>query len=309
MAIRIIRKPDPDIELPVLLAGWPGMGNVGVMAVNYIRRQLHAVKFAEIDISRYTLPDAVQVKDGLAFLPPSPVCRIYYTRDPAAVYFVGEAQLSGFAASEVISELLDFSEHLGVRKIFTGAAFANNLSSREPSRVYGASNSRDLSEFIGKQGVKMMPEGHIAGMNGTLIGFAGNRGIDAACLLATMPIYAVSIPNPKASLALIEVCSRILNTEIDTESIEAKSREMENNMVVIEEKIRDIFPVVLSEQEKESISIEDDKIPAYIIDKIERLFAVAQKDRSQADILKRELDRWSLYEDYEDRFLNLFREE
>lgn len=309
MTIRLIRKPEPDIELPVLLAGWPGMGNVGVMAVNYIRRELHAIKFAEIDISRYTVPDAVQVKDGLASLPPAPVCRIYYTREPAAIYFVGEMQLSGRAASEVISELLDFAQHLGVRKIFTGAAFASNLSSKESSQVYGASNSRELSEHIGKMGVRMMPEGHIAGMNGTLIGFAGNRGIEAACLLATMPVYAVSIPNPKASLALIKVCSRILNSDVDTENIELQSREMEDNMVVIEEKIREIFPLVLSDEEKESISIEDDKIPAYIIDKIERLFSEAGKSRSSAESLKKELDRWNLYEYYEDRFLSLFRED
>ncbi len=307
MSIKIIKKP--DIETPLFLAGWPGMGNVGVIAVNYARKAVGAEKFAEVDMTRYTVPDAVNVRNGLAVLPPRPTCRLYYSRDPAAVFFEGEVQLSGRAASEVISEILDFAGTLGVKRMFTGAAFASNLSSREPSFVYGAANERKLRGHLRKLNVRMMPEGQISGMNGTLIGFAGQRKIEAACLLATMPIYAVSIPNPKASLALVEVFEQLLEADIDKEKLHSQGRDMEENMVVIEEKIREIFPMVLSEQEKESINMEDDKIPAYIIDKIERLFAEARRDRTLAERLKKELDRWNLYEHYEDRFLDLFKED
>jgi hypothetical protein len=54
--------------------------------------------------------------------------------------------------------------------------------------------------------------------------------------------------------------------------------------------------------------IEDEKVPHYIMNKIERLFDEARKDRSKAAFLKEELDRWNLFELYENRFLDLFKD-
>ena len=42
-------------------------------------------------------------------------------------------------------------------------------------------------------------------------------------------------------------------------------------------------------------------------DRIEELFNQAQKNRSKAFELKRELDRLKVFEEYEDRFLDLFK--
>jgi len=41
---------------------------------------------------------------------------------------------------------------------------------------------------------------------------------------------------------------------------------------------------------------------------IETLFEAAQKDRSRAHELKQELDRLDLFREYEDRFLDLFKD-
>ena len=42
--------------------------------------------------------------------------------------------------------------------------------------------------------------------------------------------------------------------------------------------------------------------------RLEELFENAAKDRSQAYALKQELDRLKVFHDYEDRFLDLFKE-
>ena len=47
-------------------------------------------------------------------------------------------------------------------------------------------------------------------------------------------------------------------------------------------------------------------VPRAAVQQIERLFQEVARG-SNPDILKRELDRWGLFEHYEDRFLNLFR--
>ena len=49
------------------------------------------------------------------------------------------------------------------------------------------------------------------------------------------------------------------------------------------------------------------KIPESVKKKIEGLFKKARDDISCADELKKELDHWSIYKEYEDRFLDLFK--
>jgi hypothetical protein len=61
------------------------------------------------------------------------------------------------------------------------------------------------------------------------------------------------------------------------------------------------------EKEEEVPEVEDEEVPKYIMDKIEKLFSEAENDRSKAYKLKEELDRWKIYELYEHRFLNLFK--
>ena len=55
--------------------------------------------------------------------------------------------------------------------------------------------------------------------------------------------------------------------------------------------------------------MKDDKVPEYVMARIERLFKELsqKKDKDRAMELKAELDKWGLYEIYEKRFLNLFK--
>jgi len=44
-----------------------------------------------------------------------------------------------------------------------------------------------------------------------------------------------------------------------------------------------------------------------IKEKIEELFSLAKSDNLKAAELKSELDKWNVYKEYEDRFLDLFK--
>jgi hypothetical protein len=49
------------------------------------------------------------------------------------------------------------------------------------------------------------------------------------------------------------------------------------------------------------------RLPLSVKDKVEKLFAQAKTDIDKAKELKIELDKWNVYKEYEDRFLDLFR--
>jgi hypothetical protein len=82
-------------------------------------------------------------------------------------------------------------------------------------------------------------------------------------------------------------------------------KDMDERLAGFEDKVKEVFTI--EEEEPESPPAEK-KIPAYVMEKIEKLFHEARQDKTKAIILKKELDRWDLYKLYEDRFLDLFRE-
>jgi len=49
------------------------------------------------------------------------------------------------------------------------------------------------------------------------------------------------------------------------------------------------------------------KLPVSVKERIEQFFAQAKTDISKAHELKVELDKWNIYKEYEDRFLDLFK--
>jgi proteasome assembly chaperone (PAC2) family protein len=195
-----------------------------------------------------------------------------------------------------------------VSHIYTSAALVQPMTFQTPSKVLIAcSNTAHLDTLI-KYGVVPMPDGFIAGLNGLLLGVAASHNIESACLLGTMPSYASNMMYPKASLEIIKTFQKILDTPLDIGELEGNVAEMDQQFAEIEERIKRIFPSS-AESDDEISGLEEEKVPHYIMEKIEKLFEKAKSDRSSANELKEELDRWNLFELYENRFLDLFEDD
>ena len=312
MELRVDKDITGEITCPTLLAAWPAMGSVGVGAIDYLRRKLGAEPFAEVDASEFFTPEAVVVEEGLArTFSDLPSHVFYYVREPALILFEGEAQIWGEGGVALLNRILDFSQELGVQRIYTAAAQALSISHREKIRVLGAANQTSVRDAMEASGVEILKEGQISGMNGLMLGFAGLRDVEAACLMATMPLYAQMMPNPKASRAIIRTFENLFGLDVDMAEIDDAVEQMNGTMAEIEEKIRETFVSMEShEGEQEDLSeVDEDKVPQVVMEKIERLFEEVQSEgsREKATQLKQELDRWNLYGLYEDRFLGLFR--
>jgi len=294
-----------DFVRPAMICGWPGMGSVALGVVDYLQKKLRASRFAEIKVDPMATLDSVMVENGIASLPPNPQNAFYYTRNPELIIFKGEAQVTGAAGIELLNKVIDLASRFRVSRIYTGAAFPFPISYKESPHVYGAVNNKTLLDIISSFGVSPMENGHVSGLNGLLLGFAGKKNIEALCLLATMPQYAISFPNPKASAAIIDVLQRILKFKIDVRELEDFIKEMDEKMSMIEDRVKDVLTI--ESQPGREPHHGEKKVPPYIVEKIEKLFLEAEGDKAKAILLKIELDRWDLYSAYEDRFLDLFK--
>jgi len=303
-------KYSKDINLvdPVMIAGWPGMGSVALGAVDYLQRKLKTVKFAEIDVDPLAIVDSVTVEDGLAAIAPTPKNVFYYTKNPDLIIFKGEAQLPGHEGILLLEEVLELASKFKVSRIYTGAAFPIPVSHKDLPQVYMAVNKRSLKDQLARFGLIPMESGYISGLNGLLLGFAEKKNIEAVCLLATMPQYAISLPNPKASLAVIDALQKILGFKLNIEEMNEYVRDMDEKMSIIEDKVKDVMEIDTKKPEPGHSASGKKVVPPYIMDKIEKLFIEAAGDKAKAILLKSELDRWDLYKLYEDRFLDIFKE-
>lgn len=304
MNVKISRRI--SLKEPVMIAGWPGMGSVALGLVTYLRESLKAEPFAYIDTKEFFPPEAVIIHNGLTTLQLPPANTFYYVKSPPLIIFESEAQLSGRGSVMLINEILTFAVRMKVQCIYTAAAFPVPRSYREISTVFAVANEKPLRDMLIKHQVRIMDGGQISGLNGLLVGFAREKGISAACLLATLPYYAINLPNPRSSMAIAATLTDILNLRINLRQLDAAISEMDSRMAMIEDQMSAIFPFI-SQQQSDMPSLEKEKTPDYVMKRIEKLFEEAKTDKKVAHKLKEELDRWSLYQFYEDKFLDLFK--
>jgi len=304
---------------PILIASWVGMGKVGLIAANYLRKKINAQLLAEIDMTPYFIPEAVFAHNGIIDPVIMPTAKIYFSKKPDVLIFESDMQIGGKEALSVAKTLMLFAEEMGVKQVFTIAAFPQNISHKTETKIFGAFTEQALSLEFEKLGVTPMTDGYIAGLNGVLLGIAKSRSIDGGCFLGTMPFFAVNMNYPKTSLKIVELLEDVLNIDIDKNDINESIVASDNQFMMIEEQIRQFPPRIIGQQQQEINPLDEiwdgqlanenyhEVVPQVITEKIERLFLDAQNDKTRATTLKKELDRWNVYELYEDRFLKLFK--
>lgn len=293
----------PRFGKPDMIAAWPGIGYVASESIRYLMTKLKAESFAEIEPRAFFPYNYVNVKDGISSFPVLPIGRFYYSKN--LIIFVAEAQPSGKDGDRLARIIIGLAKKFGVKRIYTAAAFPIPMDYRERPKVWGVVNKKKLLDCFRGYKINILKDGSISGLNGTLMGFAKESSIDSICLLGEIPIYTANIENPKAALCILEVLTRMLNIEIDLKTIEKKSERIEKE---VGKELEQLYAQMREKGRLEPEIIKEfEKIPYSARQRIEEFFKIVERDKTKAMELKRELDKWALFEEYEDRFLDLFK--
>lgn len=305
----------PKLKNPYFLACWPGMGNVALRSGIYLKNQLKAEEFSELDTFELFQPVEVGVERGIVKIPEVPRNKFYFWKNDYGendlIIFLSESQPDLAKTYTCGLRVLEFATQYNFQGIFTFAAMPLPITHLEKPKVWGVATDLLLLEELRKRNVQVMPEGQISGLNGLLLGIARERKMRGVCLLGELPLYTIQIENPKTSQAVLEIFCDWLKIRIDFSELEQYGKRLEQEI----EKLFDFFSVdisktkSLSEQDihKMRRTIEEyTKIPETAKKKIEELFEQARKDPSRRDELKAILDKWGIFKEYEDKFLDLF---
>jgi len=304
----------PKLNNPILVAAWPGMGNVAITAVNYLKNQLGATFLCEISPDDFFAATGATVKKQIIKSPESPKNQFFYYKSSTAendiLFFQGSAQPIPHLEYEFAKQILKFAMSFDVKFVYTTAAAPSDMHFKDNPRVFAAPNHKDLLRTLLEYKVHFMGEGTIAGLNGLLVSVAAEMGLKGVCLLGEIPFFTAQIDFPRASLRILEVLAKLLKIKMDLVDLE----------LYAEQKEKEIEPLAsLLSKEKEESSLpknennivppQEEKVSKSVRLRIEKLFRQAEFDRTYKSKmrLKEELDKWELFDDYLDRFLDLFK--
>ncbi len=281
MGITLLKEP--KLEKSTMFVGWPGIGNIGINAVNTLRSILKAEEFGEIDPRDLFYPRKVSITDGLLRDLQFPDNKFYYKRvdKKDLIFFVGEEQpaeggrmyASGEKAHQMANLVLDVGLKFGCQRVYTSGACVSLTHHRMKPRVCAVTSSEKLkTEVKTYQNTILMneieergeTEGTITGLNGLLLAVAKKRGLEGICLMGEIPdwLSVATFPYPKASKSVLEVFAEILGISIDYSALDKMVEKIEE----IIESFYERFPPEMKAEYDQRKSVVQDKPGSIIVE-------------------------------------------
>lgn len=231
----IVYYREPKLENPVIVAAWPGIANIGLMAVDTLKNLVKAEELGEIEPMEFFYPKKVIIRDGELKDLEFPASKFYYKRlkERDMIFFIGDEQpaevgrayAEGAKAFRMANMVTDVAVRFGCKRIYTSGAAVSAIHHTHHPRVWAVPNTSVLiTEIKGYENTVLMSEieerqghGSITGLNGLLLGVARKRGIDSICLMGEIPVYlqGFPLPYPKATRSVLEVLTGMLGITVD----------------------------------------------------------------------------------------------
>lgn len=255
MGIRLYREP--QLDRPTMVASWPGIGNIGIIAVDTLRGILRAEEFGEIEPLDFFYPRRALIRNGILERLEFPGSKFYFKsiEGKDIIFFIGEEQPSergstyaeGKKAYHMANLVLDVAEKFRCGRVYTSGAAVSLIHHTARPRVWAVPNSVSLiPEIKGYKNTVLMSqiegrggEGSITGLNGLLLGVAKRRGFDAICLMGEIPVYLQGLPlsYPRASKSVLEVLTDSLNIEVDLHKLDELDQQVQRRIEEVYQQI------------------------------------------------------------------------
>jgi proteasome assembly chaperone (PAC2) family protein len=226
-------KARPRLKSPILLAAWPGIGNVSMILTGYLQQKLTFRALGELDASYFFDPIGVVARDNVVQAPQFPGNHFLYHKGKEGqrdlILFIGDDQPSS-RIYEYAGAVLDVGARFQIDRVITCAAALTQIHLTEQPKVWGVVTDQSLAKELAEYDLAYRGNIQIAGLNGLLLGVAKEKSIKGICLLGEVPAHTSRVENPTAALAILNVLTRMLGVEIDTTELSESARETQEQI-------------------------------------------------------------------------------
>jgi uncharacterized protein (TIGR00162 family) len=223
-----------ELRSPILVAGLPGLGLVGKIAIRFLIRQLKAQRFAYLYSPHFPYFVLVNKKGDVRLLRGV----FYFWKNPAGVndfmFFTGDSQSQTIEGQyEIADRMLDFCKQHGVKAIVTIGGY--RMEAKDKPLVFAAATGQAVLDRALRAGAVVSGSGSpIVGTAGLILGLARFKKIDALCLLGETRGY---LPDPLAARSVLEVLKATFGLDVDLAGLDedvAKAEKMVTRLQQIE---------------------------------------------------------------------------
>lgn len=216
----IKRKKEVMPKNPILIVGLPGIGNVGKLVAEHLRREFGAKKFATM-YSPHFPHQVIMLKNGAVRLVNN---RFYLItskgRKNDIVILTGDVQaVSPEGQYETNAAIVDFFKNaLGGKFVYTIGGYSIGEPITGKPRVFGNATDKKIKEqFKDTDVIFGKSKGMIWGSAGLIIAFAKMQGIEGICLMGETSMLDVDASAAKA--VTIQLAKK-LGLKIDTAKLD-----------------------------------------------------------------------------------------
>lgn len=228
----------PKLRDPILIAGLPGIGNVGKVAVDFLIDSLDAKKFAEI--LSYHFPSSVFVnEDNLVSLPKM---ELYYkhTKNSDVILLSGDVQpVDEYSCYLFCEKILDIFGEYGGKEIMTVGGIGLQKIPKSPKLYITGTDPAVIRKYKYCLREIYGVVGPILGVSGVLVGLAGKRKIPAVSLLAQTFAHPAYLGIKGSREALKSISAR-LGVKLDIKRLDKEIEDLERELRLKTQQLADL---------------------------------------------------------------------
>jgi len=236
MNINITQKfeinPD-DLNDPVVLIGWPGIALVAQLAITSIKDSINAKEF--LNIEYFDFPPKSNVEKGKMEIPSAKVYFKSRKQNHKSDLFILTANYQPQTSQGVFEFTQNFCEEMDrlteskIKMYISAGAMVTEKIRDAPLVHVCGTNQEIIDSFLKFDNTILMEVGVIAGANGILPAWAGQKGFaPGVCLLAeTLPLPMMAL-DPRASKALLVILKKYYDIDMNFDELNSKIEEMEH---------------------------------------------------------------------------------
>ncbi len=206
-----------DVEEPLLITSFPGIGLVGTIASGHFIIELNLDPVGVLESSM--LPPIATLNEGII----QPPIRIYQCHENNFVLVHSDVPIHPGIAYILSNAIIDWAVNIRARRLIS---IAGLTTFEDKKRVFGAATTRETLEEI-KSYVEVFKTGTISGIAGSLMNECFARKIPAYALLGETSGFN---PDPRAAAEVINTLNRLYSWDISVEKLIKEAEIIEAQM-------------------------------------------------------------------------------
>jgi len=207
MQLKLFKKP----RSPIIIEGFPGLGFVGTIAVEFLIEHLNAKLIGKIESQKLTPLAAIHKQEVVEPL------GIYYASKPNIILVHALGNITGLEW-ELAGVIAELAKQVKAREIISLEGVSSQNPSQEPkSYFYAQSPNKKLQNT----GLEALKEGIVVGVSGALL---LKDKLPLACIFSETK---TGLPDSRAAANIIQALDKYLNLKVDYHPLLKKADEFE----------------------------------------------------------------------------------